>query len=91
MTRNVEVGEAPSNLVTDAALTDGDRYVVEVVRGSGFCRLWEGPAAPTDRSYFHALAPGSITPIRPKAGEGIWLWRGDPDRRTRVVVTDNDP
>ena len=89
MTRNVSVGVDPSNLIADASLTVGDQYVIEVVRGSSFVRMWEGATAPTDRSYFHALAPTQKTPIRPAAGMGIWLWRGDPDRVSRVVVTDN--
>ena len=91
MTRNVDVTAAPSNLVTVASLTEGDSYILEVVRGGGFVRLWEGAAAPTDRSYFHALAPGERIPIRPKAGEGIWLWRADPARPTRLAITDNEP
>lgn len=91
MTVNVTVGAAPSNLVTDAGLTEGERYIVEVVRGSSFVRYWEGASAPADLSYFHALSPGEKVPIRPVAGVGIWLWRADADREARLVVTDNAP
>ena len=89
MTANVSVGPAPSNLVTAAGLTEGRTYIVEVVRGATFVRLWEGATAPADLSYFHSISPGDRVPIKPTTGVGVWVWSSDPEATARVVVTEN--
>lgn len=88
MTVNVSVGAAPSNLAVDAPLVVGASYRVEVVRGSGHVRYWFGPAAPTDLSYFHSLAPGATLPLPGYRGVPLWVWRADGDRAARLVVTE---
>ena len=86
MTRNLSVGTAPVDLVRALALNEGTTYTLEVVLPGPSVRLSEGPAPPTDRSYFHSLPPGAANSIRPVAGQKIYVWtaRGN----ARLVVSD---
>ena len=91
MTRAHEVTSTPSNVVADLGLTDDETYTLEVVLSSPAVRVWEGAAAPVDRSYFHTLSPGSrgdITPDRWRGYLGLGRLRPGPHRRHGRAMTD---
>ena len=60
MTLTYAVTDVPTDLAAGLSLVAGTRYLVEVVNGNPPLRMVEGGnAAPTDRSYFHAVQAGA--------------------------------
>ena len=87
MTSTYAVTAEPVDLVAAVSLAVGTSYIVEVVAGNAQVRMFEGgAAAPTDRSYYHAVRPGAAgrIDITPATATPIWVWSRNP---SRLVVT----
>lgn len=90
MTLTYAVTVEPTDLVAALSLTVGTSYLVEVVAGNPPVRMFEGgAAAPSDRSYFHTVQPGTDgrLGITPATDVTVWVWATGP---SRLVVTPSE-
>ena len=89
-TRNIDVGAAPTNIVSALSLTVGTTYTLENVDPSARVFLRSAAVTPTGGALRgHVLNPGELGYPTPRAGIGIWVWCAEQDAPVKCVITES--
>ena len=84
--QDFDATNTPRDLVAALGLAAGTKYLIQNVSTVATLRVREAASAPAATARAFKVEAGGPLSIRPKAGQGVWLWTDDRGGSCPVIV-----